>query len=87
MLVVNRSGIATCSTDRPSGEITVMPPLCSVATQTLPAPSTASESNICKPAKPTSSVPPCGIAPVRLTISPGPDRSKAQTRPGPVSAT
>jgi len=34
-----------CSIDAPSGEIEVMPPLCNVATQIHPLPSTASESS------------------------------------------
>src|SRR5438309_1843202 len=43
-LVVSGSPVGTCSITSPAGEITVMAPVTSVATQTLPAPSTASES-------------------------------------------
>src|SRR4030095_4075936 len=46
MLVVTRSPVGTCSTIAPSGAITEMQPEISVATQTLPFASTASESNI-----------------------------------------
>src|SRR3954465_8405824 len=46
MLVVTRSPVGTCSTMAPSGAITEMQPEISVATQTLPDASTASESNI-----------------------------------------
>ena len=46
MLVVTGSPVGTCSTRRPSGAITEMQPVTSVATQTLPDASTASESNI-----------------------------------------
>jgi hypothetical protein len=45
MLVVSGSPVGTCASTSPSGEITVMPPLTSVATHTFPAPSTASESS------------------------------------------
>ena len=41
MLVVMGSGIGMCCTILPSGLNTVMPPLISVATQMLPALSTA----------------------------------------------
>ncbi len=41
MLVVNRSPVAMCSVEAPSGEMTVIPPLTRVATHTLPSPSTA----------------------------------------------
>ena len=43
ILVVIGSGIGWCSMCRPSGEITVMPPLTSVATQMRPSACTASE--------------------------------------------
>ena len=45
MFVVMRSSVATKSTTSPAGEITVIPPFTRVATQMLPAASTASESN------------------------------------------
>jgi hypothetical protein len=44
MLVVIGSGIGWCSTWRPSGEMTVIPPLTRVATQIRPSACTASES-------------------------------------------
>jgi len=54
MLVVISSGIGMCDVLAPSGVITVMPPFISVATQTLPALSTASESKFWKPGSPAS---------------------------------
>src|SRR5206468_3657543 len=60
MLVVSGSPVGTCSSTSPPGEITVMAPVTSVATQTLPAPSTASESKSWKPGSPARSVPPPG---------------------------
>jgi len=45
MFVVIKSGIAWCSTQRPSGEMTVIPPLTRVATQIRPSASNANESN------------------------------------------
>ena len=45
MLVVSRSPVAMWCMLPSAGEITVTPPLISVATQTLPSPSTASESS------------------------------------------
>ncbi len=44
IFVVRGSPVGMNSTDAPSGEMTVIPPLISVATQTFPALSTASES-------------------------------------------
>ena len=44
MFVVSGSPVGMNSTDPPSGEMTVIPPLISVATQTFPALSTAIES-------------------------------------------
>src|SRR5262249_54038629 len=44
MLVVSGSPVATCSSTSPNVDSTVMPPFTSVATQTLPSASTASES-------------------------------------------
>ena len=52
MLVVSGSPVGTYSMISPSGEMTVIPPLPSVATQTLPSPSTASESSSWKPGRP-----------------------------------
>src|SRR5439155_11925119 len=54
MFVVSGSDIGTCSTFAPSGETTVIAPFASVATQTFPAESTASESNSWNPGRPSS---------------------------------
>ena len=54
MFVVIASGTGTWRGAPPSGGTIVMPPLISVATQTLPAASTASESNIWNCAEPAS---------------------------------
>src|SRR5205809_4863388 len=87
MLVVSGSPVGTCSITSPPGEITVMAPVTRVATQTLPAPSTASESKSWKPGSPARSVPPAGPKPAPATTSPGPASSQDQTRPVQVSAT
>src|SRR3989449_946672 len=86
-LVVSGSPVGTCSITSPPGAITVMAPVTSVATQTLPAPSTASESKSWKPGSPARSVPPAGPKPGPATTSPGPASSQDQTRPVHVSAT
>ena len=54
MLVVSGSPVRICSSTSPVGETTVTPAVCSpsVATHTLPSPSTANESNSCKPGRP-----------------------------------
>src|SRR3989475_1271113 len=86
MLVVSGSPVGTCSITSPAGEITVMAPVTSVATQTLPAPSTASESKSWKPGSPARSVPPAGAKPGPAATSPRPASSHDQTRPVHVAA-
>ena len=83
MLVVTGSSVATKSTMSPPGDTTVMPPLSSVATHTLPAPSTASESRSCMPGRPArqSPGPMAGGA-----SSPGAVTRRCVTRPCIVSA-
>ena len=69
-----------------SAEITVMPPRCSVPTQTLPRPSTARESSSWLPGNPASSSPWGAISPVPVA-TPGSGTFHSQTRPVYVSAT
>ena len=72
------------SSSSPLGEITVTPPFTSVATHTLPSPSTASESRSWKPGKPyrhtdTSTM-------LTSATSPGAVMSRCMIRPVHVSA-
>lgn len=86
ILVTQRSGIGTWRTERPSGEMIEMPPLTRVATQILPAASTASESKRWKPRLPVTSRPPCGEGQGWRRTSPGASRSNAHSRAVSVSA-
>jgi hypothetical protein len=84
MLVVSTSPVATKSTSSPSGEITVTPPLTSVATQTLPSPSTPSESSSWKPGRPYRH---CHVSTrPSSSTSPGAVMRRRMTRPVQVSA-
>src|SRR5262249_37243899 len=66
------------------GEITLIAPVTSVATQMLPALSTPSESNNCMPGKPHNTAP---VAPAGLrSTSPGAVTFHAYNRPVCVSA-
>src|SRR4051794_28662876 len=87
MLVVIGSPVGRGSTVAPSGEIDVTPPFTSVAMLTQPSPSTASESNIWKPGRPTSKSPPAGPRGLVPATTPGDGTSHAQARPECVSAT
>src|SRR6188474_1236634 len=88
MLVTNRSPHSTNSTTDPSSGLTeVIPPEPSVPTQTLPSPSTASESRYWNPGSRVSSSPPCGRRPSGTVTSPGPAISHCHTQALYVSAT
>ena len=86
MFVVRKSPVSTCSMTLPAGEITVMPADSAiVATQTLPAPSTASESSSDRPGSPHSNTAPKSSGATGAT-SPGFTMRRWNTRPVCVSA-
>jgi hypothetical protein len=87
MLVAIGSGSGTWRSTVPSGAITVMQPVISVATQMLPRASTAMLSKRWYPGRPQTRRPPCGDGNGWRFGRPGPSRSKAQSRPVSVSET